>query len=92
MLDDFAQSEGLSIKDEIASNKFIDRLSLIVQKQRKDPIRIHGYRIESMFAHIAAALGKSQIITEEDSGVFLALRKIFDAQISDLLPMKVFNY
>ena len=26
MLDDFAKSEGLSIKDEIASDKFIDRL------------------------------------------------------------------
>jgi len=72
MLDDFAQSEGLSIKDEIASVKFIDRLSSTVQKQRSDPIHVHGFRVESMFAHVAAALGKSQIITEEDSGVFFS--------------------
>lgn len=72
MLDDFAQSEGLSIKDEIASDKFIARLSVTVQKQRNDPIRIHGFRVESMFAHVAAALGKSQIIAEEDSGVFFS--------------------
>jgi hypothetical protein len=72
MLDDFAQSEGLSIKDEIASDKFIDRLSTTVQKQRNDPIRVHGFRVESMFAHVAAALGKSQIIKEEDSGVFFS--------------------
>lgn len=72
MLDDFAQSEGLSIKDEIASNKFIDRLSETVQKQRNNPIHVHGFRVESMFAHVAAALGKSQVITEEDSGVFFS--------------------
>jgi len=72
MLDDFAQSEGLSIKDEIASDKFIARLSETIQKHRNDPIRIHGFRVESMFAHVAAALGKSQIIVEEDSGVFFS--------------------
>ena len=72
MLDDFAQSEGLSIKDEMASVKFLERLSLTVQKQRNDPIHVHGFRVESMFAHVAAALGKSQVITEEDSGVFFS--------------------
>lgn len=75
MLDDFAQSEGLSIKDEIASKKFIERLSEVVQKQRNDPIRVHGFRVESMFAHVAAALGKSKIITEEDSGEFFSSEK-----------------
>lgn len=72
MLDDFAQSVGLSINDEIVFDKFIKHLSEAIKKHRNNPIRIHGFRVESMFAHIAAALGKSQIITEEDSGVFFS--------------------
>lgn len=72
MLDDFAQSEGMSIKDEMVIDKFIERLSEAIQKHRENPIRVYGFRVESMFAHIAAALGKSQIITEEDSGSFFS--------------------
>lgn len=72
MLDNFAKAEGLSIKDETASVKFIDRLSVAVREQRSDPIHIHGFRIESMFAHVVAALGGSQIITEEDSGAIFS--------------------
>lgn len=72
MLDDFAQSEGMSIQDEMVLDKFIRHLSEAVQKHRDNPIRVYGFRVESMFAHIAAALGKSHIITEEDSGAFFS--------------------
>lgn len=72
MLDEFAKSEGISIKDEMVLDKFIQRLSEAVKKHRDTPIRIYGFRVESMFAHIAAALGKAQIITEEDSGAFFS--------------------
>ena len=72
MLDSFAQSEGLSIKDEIASDIFVERLSVAVREQRSDPIHIYGFRIESMFAHVVAAIGGSQLITEEDSGAFFS--------------------
>lgn len=72
MLDEFAKSEGISIKDEIVIDKFIQRLSDTVKKHRNNPIRIYGFRVESMFANIVAALGKTHIITEEDSGAFFS--------------------
>lgn len=72
MLDDFAQSKGMSINDEVLLDKFIHHLSEAVKKHRDNPIRVHGFRVESMFAHIVAALGKTQIITEEDSGAFFS--------------------
>lgn len=72
MLDDFAQSEGLSIKDEVVIDKFVECLSRAVREHQNNQIRVHGFHVQSMFAHVAAALGKSQIITEEDSGVFFS--------------------
>jgi hypothetical protein len=72
MLDDFAKSAGMSINDEMVLDKFIPRLSAAVKKHRENPIRVYGFRVESMFAHLVAALGKSQIITEEDSGAFFS--------------------
>lgn len=72
MLDDFARSEGLSINDENTFKRFTDYLSVTVKKHRDNPVLVHGFRIESMFAHIAAAMGKCKLITEEDSGSFLA--------------------
>jgi hypothetical protein len=75
MLDDFAKSEGISIKDELVLDKFIQHLSMAIQKHRDNPIRLFGFRVESMFAHIAAALGKSQILTEEDSGAFFSVEE-----------------
>lgn len=75
MLDDFAKSEGISINDEMVLDKFIKHLSDAIQRHRDNPIRIYGFRVESMFAHIAAALGKSQILTEEDSGAFFSIEE-----------------
>lgn len=73
MLDDFARSEGFSINDEIVFQNFIDSLSSKVKQHRDNPIRVYGFRVEAMFAHVAAALGKSQLITEEDSGSFFSV-------------------
>lgn len=75
MLDDFAQSEGVSINDDLILDNFIDRLSAAIKNHRDNPIRVYGFRVESMFAHIAAALGKSQILTEEDSGAFFSVEE-----------------
>lgn len=75
MLDGFAQSEGMSIKDELILSKFIDKLSAAIQRHRDNPTRVFGFRVESMFAHIAAALGKCQIISEEDSGALFSIEE-----------------
>jgi hypothetical protein len=73
MLDDFARSEGLSIKDENTIKRFTDHLLVTVKKHRDNPALVHGFRVESMFAHIAAAMGECELITEEDSGSFFSL-------------------
>ena len=52
MLDDFARSEGLAINDENTIRKFINRISTTVKKHGDNPALVHGFRIESMFAHI----------------------------------------
>jgi len=75
MLDDFSRTEGLALNDKTTLNKFVDRISKTIKKHGDNPALIHGFRIESMFAHIAAALGESKILTEEDSGVFFSLYK-----------------
>ena len=73
MLDDFARSEGLALNEETTVRKFIDRISEAVKKHGDNSALIHGFRIESMFAHIVAALGESKILTEEDAGAFFSL-------------------
>ena len=75
MLDDFARSEGLALNEEITVRKFIDRISETVKKHADNPALIHGFRIESMFAHIADAMGESKILTEEDAGAFFSLHE-----------------
>ena len=75
MLDDFSRTEGLALNDKTTQKKFIDRISKTIKKHGDNPALIHGFRIESMFAHIAAALGESKILTEEDSGAFFSLNE-----------------
>ena len=73
MFDEFARKEGLSIETEGTHDQFIQCISQTLQKHRKNPSLIHGFRVESMFAHVAAALGECQIINEEDSGIFFSI-------------------
>lgn len=75
MLDEFSRTEGLALNDKTTLNKFVDRLSKTIKKHGDNPALIHGFRIESMFAHIVAALGESKILTEEDSGAFFSLNE-----------------
>lgn len=70
MLDDFARVRNLSIADESTQAQLLDAISEAMRESRKNPIRLHGFRVQSMFAYLAAALGNSKIISEEDSGIF----------------------
>ncbi len=75
MLDDFARSEGLEINDENTIKGFVSHISTTVKKHGDNPALVHGFRVEAMFAHIAAALGESKIINEEDAGTFFSLHR-----------------
>jgi hypothetical protein len=70
VLDNFARGRNLSIADESTQTELLDELSKALKENRSNPIRLHGFRVQSMFAYVAAALGHSTIISEEDSGIF----------------------
>jgi hypothetical protein len=70
MLDEFVQSHRLGLSDHAAESVFLKKLSTALREHRKNPALIHGFRAQTMFAYLAAALGGCKIITEEDSGEF----------------------
>ena len=70
LLDDFARLRNLSIADVSTQSQLLDELGKTLHTHRTDPIRLHGFRVQAMFAYIAAALGGCKLITEEDSGIF----------------------
>lgn len=72
ILDDFARGKNLSIADETTQAQLLEAVSAAMQESRTNPIRLHGFRIQSMFAYLAAALGNSKIISEEDTGIFFS--------------------
>jgi hypothetical protein len=71
--DEFARKEGLSTETEGTHDQFMKCISETVQKHRRNSSLLHGFRVESMFAHVAAALGECEIINEEDSGTFFSI-------------------
>ena len=73
MLDQFLRSRGLSLSDTTAHGDFVKQLSAALREHRKNPALIHGFRGQTMFAYLAAALGHCKIITEEDSGEFFII-------------------
>ncbi len=56
----------LSVKEDY--NDFMERISKSLKSSQENPILIHGKRVESLFAHVAGALGKCRLIKQEDSG------------------------
>lgn len=60
------QGYKLSVPGDV--EKFIGRISRSLQTSQDNPILIHGKRVESLFAHVAGALGHCVFIKHEDSG------------------------
>lgn len=67
-LDEFARSNGISFKDVVARDGLIDSFRSSIQDHVSHEARIHGIRVESMFAHVVAAMGEAVLISEEDAG------------------------
>lgn len=70
MFDQFLRSQGLDFSNQSGDEEFITQLSTALRKHRSDPILVHGLRVQTMFAYVAAALGGCRIIVEEDAGEF----------------------
>ena len=68
MFDEFARQKGILFSDQEANNAFVEKVAEALSRHRQTPIVVHGFRAQTMFAYVAAALGGCRIITEEDSG------------------------
>src|SRR5205809_169365 len=70
-LDEFARTKGKSILDPVTQDELFERLRASLHEHVHHNARLHGFRVESMFAYVAAAMGSCQLISEEDAGLFL---------------------
>lgn len=69
-LDDVARASGKSILDVATQEELLERLRESLREHVNHEARLHGIRVESIFAHLAAAMGSCRLISEEDSGIF----------------------
>lgn len=63
-----ARKRGLKFNDPAAHARFVEQVSSGLMASRDNPIILHGKRVEGMFEHVAAGLGKALVIKREDSG------------------------
>jgi hypothetical protein len=70
MLDEFFRSRKLSLDAANGIQVFLNQVASELRAHTANPALIHGLRTQTMFAYVAAALGRCSIITEEDSGEF----------------------
>lgn len=67
--DAYVQRHGLGFTND-AADSLITQLQKKLEEHRNHRTRLFGFRTESMFAHVAAGLGKCVLINQEDSGTF----------------------
>lgn len=70
MFDAFARRRGVDVCLPRTQEDFCAEIAAALRVHLETPSRMNGFRVESMFAHVAAALGESLLITEEDSGTW----------------------
>ena len=57
MFDEFAREKGISILHREGGSQFIEQITAALQAHSETPTVVHGFRIQTMFAYITAALG-----------------------------------
>jgi len=62
------REHGYKLSVEEDSKDFMERIGKSLKSSQENPNLIHGKRVESLFAHVAGALGKCRLIKQEDSG------------------------
>jgi hypothetical protein len=65
--------KGLRLGDAKSEKRFLSSVSKSYQQSKENTIVLHGRRTESMFAYVAASLGKAQVVKEEDAGEVYAV-------------------
>jgi hypothetical protein len=71
--------ERLSLTNEEAVRKFIERLEAEFRNAKDNPIVIQGLRTQAMFEYIIASLGSCVLIKAEDAGSVISRE-------NDILP------
>lgn len=71
-LDEFVRLKGSSIGDIGTQDQWFQDLRKSLQVHLNHEARLHGLRIESVFAHVVAAMGHCTLISEEDSGTYFS--------------------
>ena len=87
MLDRFASSQGVSIRDEANHADFLANIARDFEANRSNDILIHGLRIQAMFAYVAAALGNCSAIKEEDAGDVYAVDSDLRQVLVSVVPL-----
>lgn len=62
------REHGYKLSVEEDANDFIERIGKSLKSSQENPNLLHGKRVESLFAHVAGALGNCRLIKQEDSG------------------------
>lgn len=68
LFSDMAAVHGYDLNDPVALNDFLNRIKASFEENRKNTTTIYGKRVESLFAYVAGALGKTILLKQEDSG------------------------
>ncbi|TWU13681.1 hypothetical protein CA54_25160 [Symmachiella macrocystis] len=69
-IDDIARANQLPITENKTQELLLEKLTSSLREHVAHGARLHGFRTQSMFAHVAAAMGECLIIKEEDGGAF----------------------
>lgn len=62
------REHGYKLSVDEDANDFIERVSNSLKTSQENPNLLYGKRVESLFAHVAGALGGCSLIKQEDSG------------------------
>lgn len=62
------REHGYKLSVEADVSDFIERIGSSLKASQDNPNLLHGKRVESLFAHVAGALGHCRLIKQEDSG------------------------
>ena len=66
--DTLARAAQRDLTDPVAFENIIADIGTNAQNALRNEIALHGRRVESMFAYVAAALGKCTLVRQEDIG------------------------
>ncbi|MDB6155521.1 MAG: hypothetical protein JWL90_3974 [Chthoniobacteraceae bacterium] len=58
----------MDLKDPITPDAFSNLIKKAFTDSSANPIVIHGLRVQAMFEHVAAGLGRTTLIKQEDAG------------------------